>query len=67
MTPPPYVYKYEIAQMLQISCRSLCRLLNEKYFEQLSALGYEKKQKYLNPCQLNWLKEKIDFSTDENK
>jgi len=56
-----FIYKYEIAQILEISSRTMARLLNEKYFMQLTALGYEKKQKYLRPHQLKWLCDKLDF------
>jgi hypothetical protein len=61
MSDNNFTYKYEIAQILQISRRTMARLLNEKYFAQLTALGYEKKQKYLRPHQLKWLCEKLDF------
>lgn len=65
MKDSEFVYKYEIAIILNINIKTLARLLNDKYFEQLAELGYEKKQRYLNPLQLNWLKKKLDFITQE--
>lgn len=59
-----FLYKYQFAEKIGISNRTLCRWLNEKYFDQLIKLDYYKKQRYLNPGQLKFLCEKLDLTND---
>ena len=53
--------KYEVAEMLKISVRTLSLYLNKMYYDELQKLGYYKNQKKLTPIQLNWLSKKIDL------
>ncbi|MCO5258684.1 MAG: DUF4248 domain-containing protein [Crocinitomicaceae bacterium] len=42
--------KKELAQKYGISAGTLNNLLNNRYYELLTPLGYEKQQKLLSPC-----------------
>lgn len=42
--------KQELAQAYNISRETLRKLLNKRYFEELSKLGYRKEDNYLSPC-----------------
>ena len=55
------MYKYEVAQLLNIQPGTLSRWLNVLYLKDLQEIGYNKNQKYLTPKQLNYLKDKIDL------
>jgi hypothetical protein len=58
------LYKYQLAQRLNVSMRTISRWLNERYFEQLRKMGYRKEQKYLLPEQVRFLQGKLDFDND---
>ncbi len=51
--------KYEYAQRVGISMRTLCRWLNVRYYAELQALGYSKYQKLLLPKQVEFLNQKL--------
>jgi transcriptional regulator with XRE-family HTH domain len=55
------LYKYQLADRLGVSTRTLSRWLNSMYYEQLKKLGYHKNQKYLLPDQVRFLQGKLDF------
>ena len=59
-----YLYKYEVAEMLGISQNTLRHYLNVLYYKELKEIGYTRRQKYLNPKQLNYLQKKIDLQPD---
>lgn len=54
-------YKYEIAEKIGVSCSTLRKWLNIKYYVELQKLGYEKRQKYLTIKQINYLREILCF------
>ncbi len=53
------VGKYEYAQRLGISPRTLRTWVNVRYFADLAALGYSKNQKLLLPNQVEFLDKKL--------
>lgn len=55
------LYKYEVADLLDISCNTLAIMLNKRYYEELKKADYHKNQKKLTPKQLNFLRNKIDL------
>ena len=55
------MYKNEVAEMLNVCPTTLRTWLNDRYFDELEQIGYQKRQKKLNPKQLNYLREKIDL------
>ena len=59
--------KKQICQYLNVSDTTLRYYLNRRYFSELSLLGYQKNQKLLTPCQINYLREKIGLQTDEKE
>jgi transposase len=56
--------KNEVAAILQISSNTLRIWLNSRYYDELKILGYRKTQKKLNPKQINYLIQKIDFQPE---
>lgn len=62
----PYTKK-EIATSLRITTKTLSKLLNIKYFEELKKLGYKKTDKFLYADQLEVLKDKIGFYIPDSK
>ncbi len=56
------LYKNEVARSLKVSARTLRYWLNDRYFIELSKLGYKKTDKILTPKQLNYLHDKIDLT-----
>jgi predicted transcriptional regulator len=54
--------KYQVAELLGISRTTLDYYLNKRYFVELQKIGYRKRQKHLNPKQLNYLADKIGLS-----
>ena len=61
MIPGQCLYKYQLAERLSVSTRTVSRWLNVLYFEQLQKFGYRKSQKYLLPDQVRFLAGKLDF------
>ena len=53
------IYKYQLAEKIGIHSRTLTTWLNVRYFAELEKLGYRKTQKYLMPCQLAFLSQKL--------
>ena len=65
MTEKPFkksLYKYEVCALLNQSRTTLDYYINQRYFEEMQAIGYRKRQKHLNPKQLNFLADKIGLS-----
>lgn len=60
-------YKSDIARALNICVNTLRTDLNEKYFEELSALGYKKTTRRLDGKVLKFIKEKYGISDNELK
>lgn len=57
MRPTTTLTKKELRQHLNISQQTLARLLNDTYYQELSCLGYTKKQRILLPRQLKLIDE----------
>lgn len=55
------VSKKEIADILKVDQKTLANYCNNRYFPELSSLGYQINQKKFTPAQVNWLKEKLGF------
>ena len=53
------VSKYEYAQRVGISRRTLGAWLNVRYYDDLTKLGYTKRQKLLLPNQIDFLNQKL--------
>ena len=51
--------KCEFAKKHGIPFRTLARYMNELYFGELQIIDYKKKQKYLTPKQILFLKSKL--------
>lgn len=60
-TPEKAAFKYEIAERIGISPATLKKWLNERYYEELKALGYQKNDHLLSPKIIIYLKEKLCF------
>lgn len=43
------MYKSELARKYNMSVRSLARLLNHRYYEELAQLGYKKTDQFIQP------------------
>ena len=54
-------YKYQLADKLEISRRTLAYWLNRRYFAELEKMGYRKTQKYLTPEHQKFLSNKLGF------
>ena len=54
-------YKYQLADKLEISRRTLAYWLNTMYFDELVKIGYKKHQKYLTPEHQKFLSNKLGF------
>lgn len=61
------IRKKNLAKILGISARTLQYWLNEKYFEELKKLDYNKNQQIITPKQYFFLKEKISITPEEEK
>lgn len=59
--------KYQVAELLGISASTLSYYLNNKYYDELARLGYEKNQKILTPRILNYLSDRIGLTNDEEE
>lgn len=59
--------KYQVAELLGISASTLSHYLNNKYYDELARLGYEKNQKILTPRILNYLSDRIGLTNDEEE
>lgn len=55
------LYKYEVANKLDVSMQTLRKWLNERYYKDLYKLGYRKNDRRLNPRVLSYLFIKLDF------
>lgn len=65
MTFTKTLNKNEICRMLNVSSSTLAVYLNKRYISDLQTIGYKKTQKQLTPRQLNYLKDKIGLSPEE--
>lgn len=57
--------KKKLAEKLKVSVRTLRYWLNEKYFEELKEMGYQKSQKIITRKQYSYLHEKLVITPDE--
>lgn len=57
------ISKKEISNILEVTSKTLAYYCNKRYYSELEKLGYQKKQKKFTPLQVNFLKEKLGFST----
>lgn len=53
--------KYEIADLLEVSVKTLSNYANELYYDRLKPLGYTKHQKKFTPAQVECLKNILGF------
>ncbi len=51
--------KSEYAREIGIPFRTLTRYINERYFEEMTAIDYTRTQKYLTPKQVEFLNAKL--------
>jgi len=58
------VTKCELAILTGVSCSTLQRWMNKRYFKELEKLGYEKKQRILLPLQVKFLFERLVIIED---
>lgn len=62
----PYrcITKSELAGLCGISCSTLQRWMNRRYFDELKKLGYDKKQRILLPVLVKFLFERLVIIED---
>ena len=59
------ITKEELANLLEVSGRTLAIYLNKKYIDELTPLGYERNQHYVNQSVFVFIVSKMAVNMDE--